>query len=151
MTTTSIINKHQHRSPQSSSQELKIFIFSLQFRHHLEGPKIYLTMAAATRKELLAKVHKMVPPMLESFHKGQRKPFGTLRIECEANMSCIIGQLGRVGVIGGSEDYTGAPYFSAMASAKLGCDMVTYSLFLSIRHSLLFFFGHDIIVYHPFQ
>jgi ATP-dependent NAD(P)H-hydrate dehydratase len=29
-----------------------------------------------------------------------------------------------VGVIGGSEDYTGAPYFSAMASARLGCDMV---------------------------
>lgn len=26
-------------------------------------------------------------------------------------------------MIGGSEDYTGAPYFSAMASAKLGCDM----------------------------
>ncbi|KAF2754221.1 Ribokinase-like protein [Pseudovirgaria hyperparasitica] len=44
----------------------------------------------------------MIPPMLESFHKGQ---------------------LGRVAVIGGSEDYTGAPYFSAMASAKLGCDM----------------------------
>ncbi|KAK8181670.1 Ribokinase-like protein [Phyllosticta capitalensis] len=60
-------------------------------------------MAAATsRKELLSKVQKMVPPMLESFHKGQ---------------------LGRVAVIGGSEDYTGAPYFSAMASAKLGADM----------------------------
>ncbi|KAF1992101.1 Ribokinase-like protein [Aulographum hederae CBS 113979] len=58
--------------------------------------------ASASRKELLGKVHKMVPPMLESFHKGQ---------------------LGRVAVIGGSEDYTGAPYFSAMASAKLGCDM----------------------------
>lgn len=28
-------------------------------------------------------------------------------------------------VIGGSEDYTGAPYFSAMASARLGCDMVS--------------------------
>lgn len=27
-------------------------------------------MAATTRKELLAKVHKMVPPMLEKFHKG---------------------------------------------------------------------------------
>lgn len=38
-----------------------------------------------------------------------------------------IGQLGRVAVIGGSEDYTGAPYFSAMASAKLGCDMVRIS------------------------
>ncbi|KAF2459740.1 H-hydrate dehydratase [Lineolata rhizophorae] len=59
-------------------------------------------MASATRKELLGKVYKMVPPMLESFHKGQ---------------------LGRVAVIGGSEDYTGAPYFSAAASAKLGCDM----------------------------
>ncbi|KAI9686671.1 MAG: hypothetical protein M1820_010587 [Bogoriella megaspora] len=56
----------------------------------------------ASRKELLGKVYKMVPPMLEKFHKGQ---------------------LGRVAVIGGSEDYTGAPYFSAMASAKLGADM----------------------------
>ncbi|GIZ39268.1 hypothetical protein CKM354_000265800 [Cercospora kikuchii] len=55
-----------------------------------------------SRKEILGKVFKMVPPMLEKFHKGQ---------------------LGRVAVIGGSEDYTGAPYFSAMASAKLGADM----------------------------
>ncbi|KAK3902598.1 Ribokinase-like protein [Staphylotrichum tortipilum] len=53
-------------------------------------------------KMKLARVRRMIPPMLEQFHKGQ---------------------LGRVGVIGGSEDYTGAPYFSAMASARLGCDM----------------------------
>ncbi|KAL2154504.1 hypothetical protein VTH82DRAFT_3180 [Thermothelomyces myriococcoides] len=59
------------------------------------------TMSPAT-KEMLARVRQMIPPMLEKFHKGQ---------------------LGRVGVIGGSEDYTGAPYFSAMASARLGCDM----------------------------
>jgi len=39
-------------------------------------------------------------------------------------LTIVTGQLGRVAVIGGSEDYTGAPYFSAMASAKLGCDMV---------------------------
>lgn len=58
-------------------------------------------MSLAAR-EILARVRQMVPPMLERFHKGQ---------------------LGRVGVIGGSEDYTGAPYFSAMASARLGCDM----------------------------
>ncbi|KAL2212297.1 Ribokinase-like protein [Sarocladium strictum] len=58
-------------------------------------------MSAAT-KDVLAKVQRMIPPMLESFHKGQ---------------------LGRVAVIGGSKDYTGAPYFSAMASARLGCDM----------------------------
>ncbi|AEO66187.1 82515d63-e0a3-44f2-aae8-e9c6654b2770 [Thermothielavioides terrestris] len=58
-------------------------------------------MSASTR-EMLARVRQMVPPLLEKFHKGQ---------------------LGRVAVIGGSEDYTGAPYFSAMASARLGCDM----------------------------
>lgn len=47
------------------------------------------------------------------------------------------GQLGRVGVIGGSEDYTGAPYFSAMASARLGCDMVgVIPVPLSHRHLL---------------
>jgi len=55
-----------------------------------------------SRKEILGRVYKMVPPMLDKFHKGQQ---------------------GRVAVIGGSEDYTGAPYFSAMASAKLGADM----------------------------
>ncbi|CAI6095538.1 unnamed protein product [Clonostachys chloroleuca] len=58
-------------------------------------------MSNAT-KAILGKVHRMIPPMLEKFHKGQ---------------------LGRVAVLGGSEDYTGAPYFSAMASARLGCDM----------------------------
>ena len=29
--------------------------------------------AAATRKDLLKKVYTMVPPMLESFHKGEMK------------------------------------------------------------------------------
>ncbi|KAJ8071132.1 hypothetical protein OCU04_001472 [Sclerotinia nivalis] len=55
-----------------------------------------------TTRDLLTKVRKIVPPMLSKFHKGQ---------------------MGRVAVIGGSEDYTGAPYFSAMASARLGADM----------------------------
>ncbi|PNY27295.1 ATP-dependent (S)-NAD(P)H-hydrate dehydratase [Tolypocladium capitatum] len=62
-----------------------------------QGPQ----MSAATRG-VLGRVRQMIPPMLEKFHKGQ---------------------LGRIAVIGGSEDYTGAPYFSAMASARLGCDM----------------------------
>ncbi|KAJ5112422.1 hypothetical protein N7532_000467 [Penicillium argentinense] len=57
---------------------------------------------SASSKILFGKVRKIVPPMLEKFHKGQ---------------------LGRVAVIGGCADYTGAPYFSAIASAKLGCDM----------------------------
>ncbi|OJJ46638.1 hypothetical protein ASPZODRAFT_132736 [Penicilliopsis zonata CBS 506.65] len=57
---------------------------------------------STSSKILFSKVRKIVPPMLERFHKGQ---------------------LGRVAVIGGCVDYTGAPYFSAMASARLGCDM----------------------------
>ncbi|KAH8803233.1 Ribokinase-like protein [Xylogone sp. PMI_703] len=57
---------------------------------------------SSTTKDVLLRVRKMIPPMLERFHKGQ---------------------MGRIAVIGGSEDYTGAPYFSAMASARLGCDM----------------------------
>ncbi|KAF8426280.1 Ribokinase-like protein [Tirmania nivea] len=55
-----------------------------------------------TQKDLLLKVRQFIPPLLETFHKGQQ---------------------GRVAVVGGCEDYTGAPYFSAHASALLGCDM----------------------------
>lgn len=33
------------------------------------------------------------------------------------------GQAGRVGVIGGSPDYTGAPYFSAISAMKTGADL----------------------------
>ncbi|KAI1828713.1 H-hydrate dehydratase [Xylaria intraflava] len=65
---------------------------------------------SSTTKEILNKVRQMVPPMLEKFHKGAAPQFSHR-------------QLGRVAVIGGSVDYTGAPYFSAMASARLGCDM----------------------------
>ncbi|KAL2872433.1 ATP-dependent (S)-NAD(P)H-hydrate dehydratase [Aspergillus lucknowensis] len=64
----------------------------METAHHVSVPS----------KVLFKKVRKIVPPLLEKFHKGQH---------------------GRVAVIGGSLDYTGAPYFSAMASAKLGCDM----------------------------
>lgn len=45
----------------------------------------HLAMSSAARA-MLSKVRRLVPPMLEHFHKGQ---------------------LGRVAVIGGSADYTG--------------------------------------------
>ncbi len=38
-------------------------------------------------------------------------------------MICLILQLGRVGVFGGSEDYTGAPYFASMAALRMGADL----------------------------
>ncbi|KAK9476034.1 Ribokinase-like protein [Lipomyces japonicus] len=57
---------------------------------------------ASSSWELLAQVRKFVPPLLSKFHKGQA---------------------GRVVVIGGSEDYTGAPFFAAQAATLLGADM----------------------------
>lgn len=53
--------------------------------------------------ELIQLAHKRcVTPLSPKFHKGQN---------------------GRVCIIGGCEDYTGAPYFSAHATALMGCDM----------------------------
>ncbi|KAF9585999.1 hypothetical protein BGW38_010598 [Lunasporangiospora selenospora] len=44
----------------------------------------------------------LVPPLSEALHKGQG---------------------GRIGVFGGSSDYTGAPFFSGMAALRLGADL----------------------------
>lgn len=33
------------------------------------------------------------------------------------------GQAGRIGVIGGCKNYTGAPYFAAISALKVGCDL----------------------------
>ena len=34
------------------------------------------------------------------------------------------GQSGRIGVIGGSKDYTGAPYYAGMAALRTGAELV---------------------------
>jgi hypothetical protein len=44
----------------------------------------------------------IVPPLNESAHKGS---------------------MGRIGVIGGSRDYCGAPYYSSVSALKLGADL----------------------------
>ncbi|CAG8546818.1 14648_t:CDS:2 [Ambispora leptoticha] len=51
---------------------------------------------------ILNKVKQLIPPLSPEFHKGQA---------------------GRICVIGGSEEYTGAPYFSAMSALKIGADL----------------------------
>ncbi|KAJ3945993.1 uncharacterized protein N0V96_004344 [Colletotrichum fioriniae] len=82
-------------------------------------------MSAAT-KDVLSRVQRMIPPMLEKFHKGDsvaQNPNVMMVEALSLAYTSIPGQLGRVAVLGGSVDYTGAPYFSAMASARLGCDM----------------------------
>lgn len=39
------------------------------------------------------------------------------------NDSARKGTAGRIGIIGGSKNYTGAPYFSAMSSVRVGGDL----------------------------
>ncbi|KDN44696.1 Ribokinase-like protein [Tilletiaria anomala UBC 951] len=58
--------------------------------------------SAATRHKILDEVRSIVPPLSEKMHKGQA---------------------GRVGVVGGSRDYTGAPFFASMSCMRLGADM----------------------------
>lgn len=43
-----------------------------------------------------------MPPLLETEHKGS---------------------MGRIGVIGGSKDFSGAPYYAAVSALKFGADL----------------------------
>ncbi|KAG8954629.1 hypothetical protein FRC04_011062 [Tulasnella sp. 424] len=53
-------------------------------------------------KGLLDQVKLIIPPLNGKLHKGQA---------------------GRVGVVGGSADYTGAPFFSAISALRVGADL----------------------------
>jgi len=58
-----------------------------------------IQVSSATARKLF---NVLVPPLTEAAHKGQ---------------------MGRVGIIGGSADFTGAPYYAAEASLKFGGDL----------------------------
>ncbi|PSN39493.1 ATP-dependent (S)-NAD(P)H-hydrate dehydratase [Blattella germanica] len=53
--------------------------------------------------QLLKECKDIVPKLTHDLHKGMA---------------------GRIGIIGGSKDYTGAPYFAAISALKVGCDLV---------------------------
>ena len=53
-------------------------------------------------RQILSKVKQIIPPLSDKMHKGQA---------------------GRTAVVGGSENYTGAPYYSCMSSMLFGADM----------------------------
>ena len=53
--------------------------------------------------QLLQAFKKVIPPLLFDTHKGEA---------------------GRIGVVGGSEEYTGAPIFASMAAFRTGVDLV---------------------------
>uniref|UniRef100_A0A671W310 ATP-dependent (S)-NAD(P)H-hydrate dehydratase n=1 Tax=Sparus aurata TaxID=8175 RepID=A0A671W310_SPAAU len=52
--------------------------------------------------DTLSLVKNIVPPLTSKKHKGQD---------------------GRIGIIGGCQDYTGAPYFAAISALKVGADL----------------------------
>lgn len=53
-------------------------------------------------KDIASLAQQIVPPLLSSSHKGS---------------------MGRLAVIGGSKDYTGAPFYAAQAGLKFGADL----------------------------
>ena len=61
-------------------------------------PKRSLAMTHAQ----VDRVRSLVPPLDEARHKGQA---------------------GRVGVVGGCREYTGAPFFAAMSALRVGADL----------------------------
>lgn len=64
----------------------------------MAGPGV----APLTNQQLLAAVASVVPPLASGAHKGQA---------------------GRIGIVGGSLEYTGAPYFAATTALRCGADL----------------------------
>lgn len=80
-----------------------------------------------SQKELLKVSRAIVQPLLPNFHKGQA---------------------GKIAVIGGCEDYTGAPYFSASSSALLGADL-SHIVCEKVAAPVIKLYSPDLMV-HPY-
>ncbi|XP_011606219.1 ATP-dependent (S)-NAD(P)H-hydrate dehydratase [Takifugu rubripes] len=66
----------------------------------------YYSLGSASHRgmegDILSLIKNIVPPLTSKKHKGQD---------------------GRIGIIGGCQDYTGAPYFAAISALKVGADL----------------------------
>ncbi|XP_052871623.1 ATP-dependent (S)-NAD(P)H-hydrate dehydratase, partial [Anopheles cruzii] len=60
-------------------------------------------MSSENKSPLLERARNIVPHLETDRHKGQA---------------------GRIGIVGGSLEYTGAPYFAAISALKVGADLV---------------------------
>ncbi|XP_060909422.1 ATP-dependent (S)-NAD(P)H-hydrate dehydratase [Labrus mixtus] len=85
--------------------------FTQQSRLSSSGPQAlvfdrYYSLGSTSHRgmedDLLSLVKNTVPPLTSKKHKGQD---------------------GRIGIIGGCQDYTGAPYFAAISALKAGADL----------------------------
>lgn len=79
---------------------LKILAISVTFLMSAFAAKV--VKLSCKEIKFLKYLGKLVPPLTDSLHKGQ---------------------MGRIGIIGGSVDFTGAPYYAASASLKFGGDL----------------------------
>nr|CAB3246484.1 ATP-dependent (S)-NAD(P)H-hydrate dehydratase [Phallusia mammillata] len=61
-----------------------------------------MNCAMQNDSQVIEEINKIIPPLTYSQHKGQA---------------------GRIGIVGGSEEYTGAPYFAALSALKVGADL----------------------------
>jgi len=77
-------------------------------------------------KELLTQVKQLIPPLTGKLHKGQS---------------------GRVGVVGGALDYTGAPFFAAISALRMGADL-SHVICSPTAASAIKTYSPDLIV-HP--
>ncbi|XP_004926990.1 ATP-dependent (S)-NAD(P)H-hydrate dehydratase [Bombyx mori] len=101
---------------------LQVILFTFQITNGNECKMNFLTS-----KDILKKLTSNIVPTLNGKSKGD---------------------LGRIGIIGGSVEYTGAPYFSAIAAFKAGADIV-YVITTEDAAPVIKIYSPDLIVY-PF-
>lgn len=63
-----------------------------------------------------------IPTMTDDFYRSQLNRFKYIVPRLDAAKHK--GQAGRIGVVGGSLEYTGAPYFAAISALRVGADLV---------------------------
>ncbi|KAN0060568.1 hypothetical protein ACQY0O_007220 [Thecaphora frezii] len=86
--------------------------------------KTSLSSPTHLHRSLLSSLHLLIPPLHPDRHKGQA---------------------GRIGIVGGSNDYTGAPFFASMASMRFGADMA-YTVCTPEAGSVIKTYSPDLIV-----
>lgn len=69
---------------------------------HIRGMNMTMRIVKVAWPVVESLVRMVVPPLSEAGHKGT---------------------MGRIGVIGGSADYSGAPYYAAVSALKMGADL----------------------------
>lgn len=84
-------------------------------------------LAKKSHKELLQLSRNLIQPLVSSFHKGQA---------------------GKIAVIGGCEDYTGAPFFLAHLAALTGADL-SHVICETQAASVIKLYSPDLMV-HPY-